>query len=59
MGSRKGIPNKKQDIIRTYYQRLSDIKEWIIQGDSWGAKCYMNMKQQKWDGSSESKVSLD
>ena len=34
MGSRKGIPNKTSRYDSDILPRLSDIKEWIIQGDS-------------------------
>lgn len=34
MGSRKGIPNKETRYDSDILPRLSDIKEWIMQGDS-------------------------
>lgn len=39
MGSRKGIPNKETRYDSDILPRLSDIKEWIMQGDSVRTLC--------------------
>lgn len=39
MGSRKGIPNKTTRYDIEILPRLSDIKEWIMQGDAVRTLC--------------------